>query len=113
LSKAKKYFSAVEYLITEAEVGVDMIMCHLNDDRNTINCGLVLDAVATLLREWPKYAHFPALYELNRELSLQGQLGQSLANYRMVAALELSQVGSISIEAIYVIVRELNSKAMS
>ena len=42
LSKAKKYFSAVEYLITESQVGVEMIMCHLNDDRNTINCGLAL-----------------------------------------------------------------------
>jgi hypothetical protein len=50
-----------------------------------------------LLKEWPKYCLFPSLYELNRELTLRGQLAQSLANYRMVAALELSQVGSISV----------------
>ncbi len=88
-------------------------MCHLNDDRNTINCGFVLNTIKELLQEWPKYNHFSALSQLNQDLALQGQVAQSLANYRLIAALELSQLSSISVDAIYTVVRELNSKAMN
>lgn len=41
-------------------------MCHLNDDRNTINCGFVLATVRQVLQEWPKHSQFPSLYQLNR-----------------------------------------------
>jgi hypothetical protein len=90
-----------------------MIMCHLNDDRNPINCGFTLPALQELLREWPKYSQFSSLYRLNRDLTLQGQLAQSLSNYHLVTALELSQLSSISVDAIYTVARELNTKAMS
>lgn len=88
-------------------------MCHLNDDRNTINYGFVLTTVKELLQEWPKYSQFASLAQLNQDLTLKGQVEQSLVNYRLVAALELSQLTSISVDAIYTVVRQLNSKVMN
>lgn len=86
-------------------MGVETIMCHLNDDRNTINYGFVLTTVKELLQEWPKYSQFASLAQLNQDLTLKGQVEQSLVNYRLVAALELSQLTSISVDAIYTVVR--------
>jgi hypothetical protein len=80
-------------------------MCHLNDDRNTINCGFVLTAVKELLQEWPRHSQSASLAQLNQDLALKGQVEQSLANYRLVAVLELSQLASISVDAIYTVVR--------
>jgi hypothetical protein len=67
LSKIKRYFSAIEYLITEGEVKPEMIMNHLNDDKNIINLGYHLSTVAEFLKEWPKHSSFASLYQLNKE----------------------------------------------
>lgn len=66
-----------------------------------------------MLKEWPRYSQFSSLYQLNRERTIQAQTAHSLDNYRIVAALELAQLSNISVDAIYVVVRELNAKAMA
>lgn len=40
LKKAKKYFSAIEYLMTDSELKPEMIGGHLNEDKNVVNLGL-------------------------------------------------------------------------
>jgi 3-methyladenine DNA glycosylase/8-oxoguanine DNA glycosylase len=90
VKRVKKYFSTVEYLISDGELRLEVIVYHLNDNRNVITAGFRLEAIKELFKEWGRWGSYAQLYALNRDKVLSSALAQCIDNYRAMVSIELS-----------------------
>lgn len=113
LERVKKYFSAVEYLMTDNEVNVEMITYHLGDNQNVIDIGFKTKVLEEVIIGWPKYNTFSSLYNLNKERIMSDLLEQATNNYGLMISMELEQLTVANLENIFCTIKEFNDKIIS
>ena len=89
VDRAKKYFSAVEYLTATSEVSIQMIIYHLGEDRNSIEGGLKAEVIQEVITQWPRHNSYARIYKLNKERIMEDLLDRAVQNYRLLVSMEL------------------------